>query len=1071
MFSRFFIDRPIFANVIAIVTMIVGGVAVVKLPIEQYPQITPPTVQLRASYPGASAQVVADTVAAPIEQAINGVEKMMYMQSSSSSTGDYDLTVTFEVGTNLDTAQIQVQNRLAQAEPMLPEEVRRQGITVNKRSSNLIMSVTLLSPEQKYDSLFLSNYATLRIRDELTRIYGVGDARNFGAAEYSMRIWLDPDQLKARRLTTQDILRTLREQNVQVAAGAVGQAPTPRGQEFTLTVQALGRLSTVEQFREIVVKQGEGTRVTRLEDVAEVELGSQSYDGYTLYNGQPAATLGIFQLPGANAIEVAERVKATVERLSKDFPPGMQYVIPFDTTAFVRESISEVYKTLFEAGVLVLIVILIFLQDWRGVLIPATTVPVTILGAFAAMAAMGYTINLLTLFGLVLAIGTVVDDAIVIVENTARHIENGMPARDATIRAMNEVTGPVIGITLVLMAVFVPALFLGGITGQLYQQFALTIAATALLSALNALTLKPAQAATWLRHHSYKKKFFLFRWFNAVYALVERLYVWIVRGLVRVPALVMAAFLALCGFTYWLYAQLPTSFFPTEDQGYVMAGILLPDGAAMERTRDVVVRASEKLLKIDGVANVYAIGGRSMLDGTSGPNTASLFVRFHPWHERKSPDLSLDAILTRARAVLRDEILEGNISLSPPPMIRGLGTTGGFQLMLQDRGASLAELDDMVQEVVADGSTQSTVRSVSSTFRAGVPQIYADVDRVKAKALNLELTDIFGTMQAFLGSAYVNDFNKYGRTYQVRVQADQDFRRLPEDIARLEVRNRLGQMIPLGSVVQIRKIVGPQSITRYNLYPSAQITGEAAAGRSTGDAIATMESLLAAKLPPTLGYEWTGMSLQEKRTGGEAAWVFGLAVLFVYLVLAAQYECWLLPMAVIFVVPLGLLGASAAVALTGLDNNVYTQIGVVLIIALASKNAILIVEFARELRRNEGRSIRAAAIEAAQLRFRPILMTSFTFILGVVPLVYAHGAGAASRRALGTAVFGGMIASTVLAVFVVPVFFVAFQWLTELRKRKGIASSIASHELAHPNGEEDHNGQPVPESHEPATVG
>jgi HAE1 family hydrophobic/amphiphilic exporter-1 len=1071
MFSRFFIDRPIFANVIAIVTMIVGGVAVVKLPIEQYPQITPPTVQLRASYPGASAQVVADTVAAPIEQAINGVEKMMYMQSSSSSTGDYDLTVTFEVGTNLDTAQIQVQNRLAQAEPMLPEEVRRQGITVNKRSSNLIMSVTLLSPEQKYDSLFLSNYATLRIRDELTRIYGVGDARNFGAAEYSMRIWLDPDQLKARRLTTQDILRTLREQNVQVAAGAVGQAPTPRGQEFTLTVQALGRLSTVEQFREIVVKQGEGTRVTRLEDVAEVELGSQSYDGYTLYNGQPAATLGIFQLPGANAIEVAERVKATVERLSKDFPPGMQYVIPFDTTAFVRESISEVYKTLFEAGVLVLIVILIFLQDWRGVLIPATTVPVTILGAFAAMAAMGYTINLLTLFGLVLAIGTVVDDAIVIVENTARHIENGMPARDATIRAMNEVTGPVIGITLVLMAVFVPALFLGGITGQLYQQFALTIAATALLSALNALTLKPAQAATWLRHHSYKKKFFLFRWFNAVYALVERLYVWIVRGLVRVPALVMAAFLALCGFTYWLYAQLPTSFFPTEDQGYVMAGILLPDGAAMERTRDVVVRASEKLLKIDGVANVYAIGGRSMLDGTSGPNTASLFVRFHAWHERKSPDLSLDAILTRARAVLRDEILEGNISLSPPPMIRGLGTTGGFQLMLQDRGASLAELDDMVQEVVADGSTQSTVRSVSSTFRAGVPQIYADVDRVKAKALNLELTDIFGTMQAFLGSAYVNDFNKYGRTYQVRVQADQDFRRLPEDIARLEVRNRLGQMIPLGSVVQIRKIVGPQSITRYNLYPSAQITGEAAAGRSTGDAIATMESLLAAKLPPTLGYEWTGMSLQEKRTGGEAAWVFGLAVLFVYLVLAAQYECWLLPMAVIFVVPLGLLGASAAVALTGLDNNVYTQIGVVLIIALASKNAILIVEFARELRRNEGRSIRAAAIEAAQLRFRPILMTSFTFILGVLPLVYAHGAGAASRRALGTAVFGGMIASTVLAVFVVPVFFVAFQWLTELRKRKGIASSIASHELAHPNGEEDHNGQPVPESHEPATVG
>jgi HAE1 family hydrophobic/amphiphilic exporter-1 len=992
------------------------------------------------------------------------------MQSSSSSTGSYDLTVTFEIGTNLDTAQILVQNRLAQAEPQLPEDVRRQGISVRKRSSNFIMSVTLISPSNQYDSVFLSNYAVLRIRDDLTRIYGVGDVRNFGSAEYSMRVWLDPEKLKARRLTTQDVLRVLREQNIQVAAGSVGQAPAPEGQNFTYTVQALGRLSTVEQFEGIVVKQGEGTRVTYLKDVGTVELGSQSYDSYALNNGQAAATLGIFQLPGANSVEIANKVRETMAQIGKELPPGVEYLIPFDTTAFVRESISEVYKTLIEAGILVLVVILVFLQDWRGVLIPATTVPVTIVGAFAAMAALGFTINLLTLFGLVLAIGIVVDDAIVIVENAMRHIERGMDSRSATIQAMREVTGPVIGITLVLMAVFVPAIFLGGITGQLYQQFALTIAATALISAVNALTLKPAQAASWLRPPTGRRKFFLFRWFNAVYGLIERIYAFFVRGFVRATPVVMLLYLGLCAGTYWLYQQLPTSFFPTEDQGYVTAGIQLPDGAALERTRSVVERASAILQEVDGIENVYAIGGFSMVDGTSGANTASLFIRFAPWDKRRAEHQSLKSILEQSRKRLASEILEANITISTPPMIRSLGSTGGFQLMLQDRGAGLGELEQFVQEVVADSATQSTLRNVNSAFRAGVPQIYADVDRVKAKALGVELTDLFGTMQAFLGSSYVNDFNKYGRTYQVRVQADQEFRRLPEDIRKLEVRNRAGQMVPLGSIVTISKIVGPQSISRYNMFPAALLTGEAAPGYSSGDAMRVMEQLLAAKLPESMGYEWTGMSLQEKRVGSESQWVFLLAVLFVYLVLAAQYESWFLPMAVVFVVPLGLLGASAAVAIRGLDNNVYTQIGIVLIIALASKNAILIVEFARDLRRNEGRTIREAAIEAARLRFRPIVMTSLTFILGVWPLVFARGAGAASRQALGTAVFGGMLAATVLAVFVVPVFFVCFEWLAELRKSERRRAGRAHAMGVNGQGVEGHATEGVAEAEHPATV-
>ncbi len=1057
MFSKFFIDRPIFANVIAIVTMIFGVVALIGLPIEQNPEITPPTVQVRTVYPGASARVVADTVAAPIEQQVNGVENMLYMQSTSSSDGSYSLTVTFEIGTDLDEAQVLVQNRISAAEAQLPEEVRRQGITAKKQSTNIILVINLLSPENRYDSLFMSNYATLRIRDELSRIYGVGDARSFGSTDYSMRVWLDPERLKSRSLTTQDVLRVLREQNVQVAAGAIGQSPVPEGQNFQLTVTALGRLSDAEQFEQIVVKGGEGTGVTYLRDVARVELGGQTYDQFALKNGIPTASIAIFQLPGANALEVADRVRAMIERLSKDFPEGMTYDIPFDTTLFVREAIREVYKTLFEAGILVLIVILVFLQDWRGVLIPATTVPVTIVGAFAAMALMGFTINMLTLFGLILAIGIVVDDAIVIVENAAHHIERGKDPRSATLQAMNEVTGPIIGVTLVLMAVFIPAVFLGGITGQLYQQFALTIAATAIISAINALTLKPAQSAAYLRPMRGRKNLF-FRLFNAMYDRFARVYLWIVRGLVRVPILVMILFLGLVAGTVYMYLQLPTGFLPTEDQGYAISVVQLPDGASLQRTSEVVDKINEILLSTPGVANVFAIGGFSLLESTSSSNAATFFVVFEPFDERHDPDKSMDAILGTIRKRYQDEILEAFALIFPPPAIRGLGTTGGFQLQLEDKGAGLDALADAVQQMQDDAAGQTALKAVSSTFRAGVPQLYADINRVKAKTLGLELTDVFATMQAFLGSAYVNDFNKFGRTFQVRAQADQAFRRSPEDIRKLEVRNNRGEMVPLGAIVDVKKTLGPQVLSRYNLYPTALITGESAPGYSSGDALTLMEQMMERGLPPGVGYDWTGMSFQEKRVSGQAIWVFALAILFVYLVLAAQYESWLIPAAVILVVPLGLLGATVAVALRGFDNNIYTQIGIVLIIALASKNAILIVEFARDLRR-QGRSIREAAVEAAGLRFRPILMTSFAFILGVWPLVNAEGAGASSRQAMGTAVFGGMISSTFLAVFVVPVFFVVFQWLSEVR----LFGRKANKDVAPSSTEDQPAAEPEPE--------
>ena len=1029
MLSKFFIDRPVFANVIAIVTILLGVVALYRLPVERYPAITPPTVVVTGNYPGANAKVVADTVAAPIEQQVNGVENMMYMSSTSSADGSYSLTITFEIGTNLDDAQVLVQNRVSIAEPSLPEEVRRQGLSVKKQGSNIVLAVTITSPTKKYDGLFLSNYATLRLRDELSRIKGVGEVMIRGAGAYSMRIWFDPDRLASRQLTTSDVIAALARQNVQVAAGQVGQPPSPDGQRFQMTVTTLGRLSDPEQFENIVVKAGAVGQVVHLRDVARVELGAQTYDSFASRNSMDSANLLVYQLPGSNAIEVSHAVHAAMEKIKPSLPEGMEYNIPFDTTKFVEAAIQGVYKTLLEAGVLVLVVILVFLQSWRALLIPATTVPVTIIGAFAFMPMLDFSVNMLTLFGLVLAIGIVVDDAIVIVENASHHIERGLMPREATIKAMSEVTGPVMAITLVLMAVFLPTAFLGGITGQLYRQFALTIAATAFISAVNALTLKPAQCAVYLKPHSGKNLFT--KLFEFFYRPLEKVYTWVVGLLLRVWWLVLLVFVGLAVFTGWWYQKTPTGFLPTEDQGYVIIAVQLPDAASLDRTRAVIDRMNKVFSETEGVQHWFVLGGFSLLDGTNSSNGATAFAAWSDWSRRTTPELAQEALVAKLQREFA-QIQEAFILVLVPPSIQGLGVAGGFQMQVEDKeGVGADILMERTMAIIDEARKRPEIGGAASTFRAGVPQLYLNIDRVKAERMGVMLNDVFATLQANLGSVYVNDFNKFDRTYQVRIQADASFRGDPNKLRRLEVRNRQGARVPLATLLTPETRIGPQSVIRYNLYQAASINGGAAPGVSSGEALKAMEEVAGNVLPASMGFDWTGIAFQEKRVTGEAILVFVLAVLLVYLVLAAQYESWVLPFAVILVVPLGLLGVVAAVNFRGMDNNIYTQIGVVLIIALASKNAILIVEFARELRL-QGRSIREAAIEASRLRFRPILMTSFAFIVGVLPLVWATGAAAASRQALGTAVFGGMITSTVLAVFFVPVFYVAVQGLIEL---------------------------------------
>ncbi len=1029
MFSKFFIEHPIFASVISIVIVIAGLVSVGLLPISQYPEITPPTVEVKASYPGANAAVVAETVAAPIEQEVIGVENMIYMSSVSAGDGSYTLTVTFEVGTDLDMASILVQNRVTLAEPKLPEEVKRQGVNTKKKSPNIILIASLSSPDDRYDELYMSNYATLRIRDTLSRVPGVGDIAIFPESDYSMRIWLDPSQLKSRSLTTTEVISAIREQNIQVAAGQIGQPPVPAGQNFQYAVNVLGRLTDVEQFEDIIIKTGEGGRVTRLKDVARIDLGGKTYDITSRLDGASSASIAVYQLPGSNALDVSKRVRAAMEEMSGYFPEGLEYTVPYDTTVFVDASIKQVYVTLVEAALLVFLVLFLFLQDWRATLIPAVTIPVSLIGTLAVMLAMGFSLNMLTLFGLVLAIGIVVDDAIVVVEATITHMEQGLDSRAAAIKAMSEVSGPVVATTLVLLAVFVPAAFLPGITGELYRQFALTIAVATVFSSINALTMSPALAALVLRLPPENKHAF-FRGFDKLFSKAENGYLSVVKGAVRRTALMLLLALGLVGFTGWQFVSLPTGFLPIEDQGYILVHVQLPDAASQERTNEVLDRIDAVVSQTDGVANWVTFGGYNLIDGTASSNAAIVFATLTPWEERTGPELQQEVILAKMQGQF-SQIRESIIYAFLPPAISGLGVAGGFQIQIEDRGGiGLDELNAMVREIIQDGNAQTGLAGLNTTFRIDVPQLFAEVDRTKAKTLGIPLSEVFDTLQAYLGSAYVNDFNKFGRTWQVMAQADHQFRTRPEDIRNLDVRNASGDMVPLGTLIAVEETVGPQTILRYNLYPTASITGEAAPGYSSGQALELMEQLAGQKLPASMGFEWTGMSFQEKQVGSEAIMVFALAIILVFLVLSAQYESWSSPAAVIMVVPLAVLGTVLAVMMKGADNNVYTQIGITLLIGLASKNAILIVEFAMA-EREKGKSLFDAAVDASKLRFRPILMTSIASIAGFMPLVVASGAGAASQQAIGLAVVGGMAAATVMSLTFTPVFYVVMKRLGE----------------------------------------
>ena len=1040
MISKFFIERPVLANVLAVLMIVIGAVALFSLPVAQYPNVVPPTISVTTRYPGASARTVVDTVALPIEQQVNGVDGMIYMQSYSASDGSYSLTVTFRIGMDINFAQVLVQNRVSSALASLPQAVQAQGVTVQQKSTAILMFVTLTSPDSRYDSLFLANYATINVKDQLARLPGVGNVLVFGAGQYSMRVWLDPNRLQARSLTTQDVVDALKGQNQQVAAGQLGMPPSPDTQPFQLTLDVAGRLDQVSQFEDIVVKTASDGQMTRLRDVARVELGAQTYSQAFTLNGKPAAGIGIYQTLQANALTVAGEVKAQMAKAAKGFPQGLTYGVPFDTTTFVRASIDEVYKTLLEAGILVLIVILFFLQDWRAMLVPATTVPVTIIGAFAGMAALGFTVNLSTLFAIVLAIGIVVDDAIVVVEGAAHHIERGLPAKAAAIRAMDELFGPIIGITLVLMSVFLPAAFIPGLTGKMFAQFALVIAATALLSAVNAATLKPTQCALWLRPAiPPERRNIVYRAFNAVYGRFENAYVALIGRMVARSSLMCAiAFLLIAGAGYGL-SRIPTGFLPIEDQGYLLVTAQLPDGASLQRTKRVLDRVSEIAGKIPGVDQVIAISGVSALDNNSAlANAGVAYVVLKDWSERgKGEDLrSLFQRFNRDLAAIE----EARILAFPPPPIQGIGNAGGFalQLDLRDGSFDLGKLQGITNSVVKDAQTQSGLQRVTSSFRSTVPQLKVEVDRAKAETVQVSIDDVFSTLAAYLGSSYVDQFNKFGRTFQVYVQADSQFRLRPQDIELLPVRNKQGDMIPLGTMVKITPAVGPSLLSLYNLYPSSTVLGLPAAGFSSGEAITLMEQIAGKALPAGSSFEWSAMSYQEKLVGSQIYYIFALAMLLVYLVLAGQYESWWMPVAVLLAVPLSLLGPVAALKGLGIENNLYTQIGLVLLIALSAKNAILIVEVARERRVFDGKPILEAALEAARVRFRPILMTSFAFILGVVPLVLATGAGASARKSIGITVFSGMLASTCLAVLFVPTFFVVVQRFENwLAGRKG----------------------------------
>jgi HAE1 family hydrophobic/amphiphilic exporter-1 len=1036
MISQFFIERPIFANVIAFVTILIGLVCLYRLPVAQYPQIVPPTIQVTTRYPGASAEVVAATVGVPIEEAVNGVENSIYMSSASGSDGSYTLTITFDVGTNLDTSLALVQNLVNTAMAQLPGGAQEQGVTIRKVSPNILLVVSLYSETDQFEEAFLSNYAIINLQYPLARLLGVGQVRVFGAGPYSMRVWLDPRKLETYGISTADVLAAIRGQNLQVVAGQLGAPPVPKDQPFQLTINALGRLSDASQFEDTIIKTatGEAARIVRLRDIARVDLSQQYFTNFANVAGLKSAQIVIFALPEANAIAVANDVYKAMADMSKQFPEGLKYAIRFDTTTFVREAIAGVYTTLIIAGILVLIVIMLFLQNFRAMLVPATTVPVTIIGAFIVMAILGFTVNLMTLFALILAIGIVVDDAIVIVENSSYYIERGEPPKEATIKAMGELTGPVMGITLALVSVFLPAAFLPGITGQIFRQFALVIASTAVISAINALTLKPVQCAFWLKPREDKRPNWFYRGFNRVFQAVTDGYMGVVTRMVKRPVLMFIVFAIIINGSILEFLRQPTGFLPTEDQGYGILMTRLPAGASQPRAREVTDKIDAILRKTPGIASWVDIGGYSLLDGANVSTISTTFVVYKPWHERGSA-VDQDRIISHINRELAG-LQEAQAFVLIPPPIRGLGQTGGFQMMVEDRRSlGLGELEKATSEVIRAGNSQPSLRNLATTFTTSSPQLYLDINRTKVESLQIPLVNVFNTLQAYLGSSFVNLFNKFNQVFQVYIQADSRYRLDPRDIKNLYVRNLRGEMVPLGTLLDVRQVQGSELITRYNLYPAAAIFGSAAPGFSSGQALSLMEQLADNSLPQGMAYDWTSTSYQEKGVGYQAYFIYALSVILVYLVLAALYESWSAPAAVILVVPVALVGVLLALIIRGYDNNLYTQVGLVLMIALASKNSILIVEFARELHHG-GMSIAEAAIEATRRRFRPIVMTSFAFIMGVVPLLIAFGAGAASQRAIGTVVFGGMLSSTLLAIPFVPVFYVIFEGLSERWRKK-----------------------------------
>ncbi|KQW65300.1 efflux RND transporter permease subunit [Methylibium sp. Root1272] len=1036
--SKFFIDRPIFAGVLSLLMLIAGLIALRGLPISEYPEVVPPSVVVRAQYPGANPKVIAETVATPLEEAINGVEGMLYMGSQATTDGLMTLTVTFRLGTDPDKAQQLVQNRVSQAEPRLPEEVRRLGITTVKSSPDLTMVVHLLSPNDRYDMTYLRNYAVLNVKDRLARIDGVGQVQLFGSGDYSMRVWLDPQKVAERGLSASDVVRAIREQNVQAAAGVVGASPGLPGVDLQLSINAQGRLQNEEEFGDIIVKTGADGAVTRLRDLGRIELGAAEYALRSLLDNKSAVAVPIFQAPGSNAIEISNHVRETMAELKKYMPEGVDYEIVYDPTQFVRASIESVIHTLLEAVALVVLVVILFLQTWRASIIPLLAVPVSVIGTFAVMHLFGFSINALSLFGLVLAIGIVVDDAIVVVENVERNIEAGLSPRDATYRAMREVSGPIIAIALVLIAVFVPLAFISGLTGQFYRQFALTIAISTVISAINSLTLSPALAALLLKGHGAPKDALtrgMDRVFGRFFALFNRAFKrgaegysgGVTRAISR-KAVMVGVYLVFLAVTVGLFKAVPSGFVPAQDKQYLIGFAQLPDGATLDRTEDVIRRMGDIALKTPGVEHAVAFPGLSINGFTNSSNSGIVFTPLKPFDERRDPSLSGAAIAADLNRQF-SQIEDAFIVMFPPPPVQGLGTTGGFKLQLEDRGSlGYAAMDGAVKAFMAKAQQAPELAGLFSSYQVNVPQLYADIDRTKARQLGVAVTDVFDTMQIYLGSLYVNDFNKFGRTYTVRVQADASHRARAEDVGLLKVRSASGEMVPLSALMKVQPSFGPERAMRYNGYLSADINGGPAPGYSSGQAQDAVNRIAAETLPAGIGYEWTELTYQEILAGNSAMWVFPLAILLVFLVLAAQYESLTLPLSIILIVPMGLLAAMTGVWLDGGDNNVFTQIGLIVLVGLSAKNAILIVEFARELE-FAGRTPVQAAIEASRLRLRPILMTSLAFVMGVLPLVLSSGAGAEMRQAMGVAVFAGMIGVTAFGLFLTPVFYVLLRRL------------------------------------------